>query len=99
MSNLKPRFQGKIAHLPPEQREQIQQWLRENRTYSEITALCKSELGLSISGSALSAYYRNHGLEFVLNTTAQSCEVELILHIQIRPELRFVRPRVEPDQP
>jgi hypothetical protein len=89
-SGKKPRTQGKIANLTPKQREVVHQWFCENLSYSGMQRRFKQEFGSTIGQASLCRYYSKHRLEFCQE--AQSSDVEVVLHIQIRPELRRVTP-------
>jgi hypothetical protein len=101
MKIAKPRVYGIIANLPAEQREQIYQWFRENLTYPEIKKRCQSEFSVKISVAALCEYYSRHSFEIFGGSDAASrgpapgqvfC-AEIVLHIQIRPEVRLTSVR------
>jgi hypothetical protein len=92
----KPWIQGKIASLTAKQREVVHQWFCENLSYSDMQRRFKQEFGSTIGKASLSRYYSKHRLEFCHE--AQSPEVEVVLHIQIRPELRRVTPLTANDK-
>jgi hypothetical protein len=59
-SNGLNRIQGKIANLPPQQRAQVDSWLREGLIYTEIATRIKTVFGVSIGTNSLSRYYSKH---------------------------------------
>jgi hypothetical protein len=91
----KPRVQGKIARLTDEQREKLHSSFRENLTYTQIRAALEREFSVRVAESSLSVYYTNHGVEmFGEKPSAEITGVEagVFLHIQIRPEIRWIAP-------
>ena len=88
----KPRFQGKIAKLPAEQRQQLHEWFRQNLYYSEIAKLVLTNFGVKIANSSLSTYYSTHSAEIFGNADGETPpgmarEIKLVLHLEIRPVL------------
>lgn len=55
-----PRHTSKLESLPSHQREQLDSWLRQNLTYSEIATRVASEFGIKTAPSSLSNYFSRH---------------------------------------
>jgi hypothetical protein len=61
------RIQGKIANLPPQQRAQVDSWLREGLVYTEIARRIKTVFGVSIGTNSLSRYYSKNAEQILSN--------------------------------
>jgi hypothetical protein len=91
----KPRPpQGKIAFFTDEQRERLNQWLRENLSYAEIKARLLSEFNVSMAASSLCNYRKRHLLEIfpfkaidVEDASVDMRTVSLALGAEIRVRL------------
>ena len=82
----KPRIQGKIAKLLPNQREQVHAWFRENLDYSQIAKNLQRQFGVKIAKSSLSNYYSLHSFEiFGSPAKTDGQGVKLVVHIEISP--------------
>ncbi len=97
LPSRKPRPQGPLSTITPEQRAVLHRWLREGLIYKEIVAHCVAELGFKTSSSTLSDYYSAHYAEIHQGATEQKVtapaakpiELELTLRLQITPQLRI----------
>ncbi len=57
MQHSKPRSDSVLDRMPAADRERLDEWLLENKSYTEVRDLVAVELGVTTSASALGRYY------------------------------------------
>ncbi len=70
MQHSKPRSDSVLDRMPAADRERLDEWLLENKSYAEVRDLVAAELGVTTSASALGRYYARWivPLRFVMAT-------------------------------
>lgn len=87
-----PRHRSKLEKLPTDQRQQLDAWLKEGITYSEISERLASQFGVKAVPSSLSTYFSRH-LSAIAPASAEvrdlhigegTIEFEIVTRVRVR---------------
>src|SRR4051794_37197578 len=76
--------------LTPEQRDELDRWMREGFTYAEIAERLVRNFGVKVSSSSLSAYYARRIAVIQpaelhnVRVGNESLEFEIVVRVQVR---------------
>jgi hypothetical protein len=98
-----PRHAGKLDSLPQDQRQQLDAWLKQGLTYSDIVAHLASQFGVKTASSTLSNYFARHFASIAptaelrgLSVNDGTLEFEVVMRIRVRRSDLVALNAVEP---